>query len=53
MGKRGLSGYVARALRNQIQRDRLSGLLDELEAEAGPIDPRIQEEVREAWPSAT
>jgi len=52
VGEQDLSGYVARALRNQLQRDRLSGLLGELEAENGPIDLRIEQEVREAWPRA-
>lgn len=50
VGQRGLSGYVAQALRSQLQRDRLTDLLDVLEKEAGPIDPKIHEEVREAWP---
>jgi hypothetical protein len=50
VGRRGLSGYVNRALRHQLQRDRVLGLLDDLEKEAGPIDPKIMEEVRRAWP---
>lgn len=50
-GARGLSGYVNRALRSQLQHDRLTALLDELEAEAGPIDPRVMEEVRHEWPA--
>lgn len=50
VGQRGLSRYVAEALRKQLQYDRLAGLLDELEKEAGPIDPKIQKEVSEAWP---
>ena len=50
-GARGLSGYVNRALRNQLQHDRLTVLLDELEAEVGPVDPRVMEEVRQQWPA--
>lgn len=50
VGPRGLSGYVNRALRHQLQQDRLSRLLRELEDEHGPIDPQIMEEVRQAWP---
>ena len=50
VGARRLSGYVNEALRRQLQRDRLSGLLAELEREAGPIEPRVMEEVRREWP---
>jgi hypothetical protein len=51
VGARGLSGYVNRALRQQLQHDRLAGLLAELEKETGPIDPEVMEEVRRAWPA--
>jgi Arc/MetJ family transcription regulator len=51
VGIRGLSGYVNRALRHQLQRDRLAGLLAELEQETGPIEPELMEEVRRAWPA--
>ncbi len=51
VGRRGLSRYVNRALRHQLQRDRLVGLLDELEQDAGPIEPRVMEEVRRSWPA--
>ena len=51
VGQRGLSRYVNRALRHQLQRDRLAGLLEELEQEAGSIDPQIMEEVRRSWPA--
>jgi Arc/MetJ family transcription regulator len=50
-GARGLSGYVNGALRHQLQRDRLAGLLAELEQEHGPIEPHVMEEVRQAWPA--
>ncbi len=33
-----------------LQRDRLNGLLDELEHEAGPIDPQVMEDVHRSWP---
>jgi Arc/MetJ family transcription regulator len=52
VGARGLSTYVNRALRQQLQHDRLAGLLAELEREQGPIDPQVIEEVRRAWPAA-
>ncbi len=51
VGVRGLSGYVNRALRHQLQHDRLTGLLVELEKETGPIEPELMEEVRRAWPA--
>jgi hypothetical protein len=51
VGARGLSGYVNRALRHQLQHDRLATLLAELEQENGPIEPAVMEEVRRAWPA--
>jgi hypothetical protein len=51
VGARGLSSYVNRALRHQLQHDRLAGLLAELEQEKGPIEPAVMEEVRRAWPT--
>jgi Arc/MetJ family transcription regulator len=50
VGTRKLSSYVNRALRNQLQHDRVAGLLAELEQEYGPIEPQVLEEVRQAWP---
>lgn len=51
VGTRGLSSYINRALRHQLQRERLAGLLAELEREKGPIEPEVMEEVRRAWPA--
>ncbi len=51
-GRRGLSRYMTRALRNQLQHDRLAGLLATLEAEAGPVDSSVMEEVRASWPAS-
>jgi Arc/MetJ family transcription regulator len=51
VGIRGLSSYVNRALRSQLQHDRLAGLLADLEKERGPIEPEVMEEVRRAWPA--
>ena len=50
VGQRGLSRYVNRALRHQLQRDRLTALLEALEPEAGPIEPGVLEEIRRSWP---
>jgi hypothetical protein len=52
VGSRKLSSYVNRALRLQLQHDRLEGLLASLEQEKGPIEPGVMEEVRQAWPAA-
>ncbi len=51
VGSRGLSSYVNRALRQQLQHDRLAALLAELEQENGPIEPQVVEEVRQEWPA--
>ena len=52
VGARGLSSYVNRALRHQLQHDRLAGLLADFEREKGPVEPEVMEEVRRAWPAA-
>lgn len=49
-GSRALSGYLNRALRQQLRHDRLNVLLAELEREHGPIAEEVIEEVRAAWP---
>lgn len=51
VGSRGLSAYVNRALRHQLQRDRLTRYLADLEAEFGPVDADLLDEVRKAWPA--
>jgi hypothetical protein len=51
VGARGLSSYVNRALRQQLQHDRLARLLAELEQEHGPIEPQVLAEVRQEWPA--
>ena len=51
VGARGLSSYINRALRHQLQRDRLTAYLAEFEAEHGPIEAEMLEEVRQEWPA--
>ena len=51
VGRRELSRYVNEALRLRLQRDRLAGLLQHLEQEAGPVEPQDMEEVRRLWPA--
>lgn len=48
-GRRELSSYVNQALRRQLQRDRLTELLEEMEAESGPIPDELMEEARRLW----
>ena len=48
-GHRELSSYVNDALRRQLQRDRLTELLAEMEAESGPIPDEVMEEARRLW----
>lgn len=51
-GRRELSSYVNEALRRQLQRDRLLGLLAEMDAEAGPIPDDVMEQARKPWRNA-
>ena len=36
-------------MRNQLQHERIAGLLAEIEREKGPIDPLVMAEVRCEW----
>ena len=50
VGRRELSGYVNEALRRKLAHDRLGDLIDQLEAEHGPIPEEMVEEARqELW----
>ncbi len=51
VGVRSLSGYVNHALSRQLQRDRVSTLLAELDSELGPVDSRVLDEVCREWPA--
>jgi hypothetical protein len=52
-GARGLSGYVNKALRRQLQRDRLIAFVADIERSAGPIAEDVMEQVRREWPERT
>lgn len=52
VGQRRLSAYVDSALRLKLQHDRLHGLLDELDAQYGPVPELVAKEVRKEWPEA-
>ena len=49
-GRRGLSALVNDALRIKLQQERLRALLDEMDAEFGPVPPDEIEDARKTWP---
>jgi hypothetical protein len=42
---------VTEVVEREIRRERLGELLDELEAEYGPVPPEIREQTRREWPN--
>jgi hypothetical protein len=50
-GAGGFSRYVTEAVEREIRHDRLGELLDELEAEYGPVPPEVREQTRREWPN--
>jgi hypothetical protein len=50
VGARGLSGFVARALAHELEREQLGALLAELEQKLGPVPKAELSRVRRAWP---
>jgi Arc/MetJ family transcription regulator len=51
VGRRKLSSYVNEALRRQLQRDRLTELLENMDTESGPIRDEVMEKARQPWRS--
>jgi len=51
VGDRGLSGFVARAVEHELERDLLDDFLNELDAEFGVVSPDLVEKFNAAWPS--
>ncbi len=51
VGDRGLSGFVARAVEHELERDLLDEYLNELDAEFGAISPQLIQKFDSAWPS--
>ena len=51
VGDRGLSGFVARAVEHELERDLLDDYLVELDAEFGPVPAELVENVDDQWPS--
>lgn len=48
-GPGGFSHFVAEAAERQLKSEEFRELLDELEAEAGPIPPELEEQVTREW----
>jgi hypothetical protein len=50
-GEGGFSRYVTKAVDREIKHDSLGDLLDELEAEFGPVPGEVREQTRRMWPN--
>jgi post-segregation antitoxin (ccd killing protein) len=50
VGGRGLSGFVAKALAHELEREQLGSFLVELEQESGPVAKSDLAAARRAWP---
>lgn len=51
VGDRGLSSFVARAVRHELERDLLEQYLDELDDEFGPVPEGLVRTVDDLWRS--
>lgn len=49
-GTGGFSRYVTEAVDREIRHDLLGELIDELEAEFGPVPPEVRAQTRREWP---
>ncbi|MDQ6613833.1 MAG: hypothetical protein M3083_03550 [Actinomycetota bacterium] len=50
VGGRGLSGFVARAVAHELERDTLRAYLDELDDQLGPVPAQLIESYDALWP---
>ena len=50
VGAKGLSGFVARALAHELEREQLGTFLAELDATNGPVSKAALSKARRAWP---
>lgn len=50
VGARGLSGFVARAIAHELEREQLATFLAELEQKLGPVSKAEVLRARRAWP---
>ena len=49
VGARGLSGFVTRAMRHELEREQLGAFVAELDEELGPVSKKSLAEARAAW----
>lgn len=50
VGARGLSGFVARAMAHELEREQLGAFLAGLERDIGPVSKTELSKARRAWP---
>lgn len=50
VGARGVSGFIARAVAHELEREQLAGFLAELDAEFGSVSRTALTAARRAWP---
>jgi hypothetical protein len=50
VGTRGLSGFVARAMRHQLEHEQLASYLAEMDELLGPVPNKALVAARAAWP---
>lgn len=50
VGGRGLSGFVARAVEHELEREALARYLDHLDTEFGAVTPELVETYDALWP---
>jgi hypothetical protein len=50
VGARGLSGFVARAIAHELEREQLGAFLAELDQNLGPVSKAELSSARRAWP---
>jgi hypothetical protein len=51
VGDRGLSGFVARAVEHELERDLLDEYLNDLDAEFGAVPAETIDDYADQWPS--
>ena len=51
-GSGGFSRYVADAVDREVRNDLIADLIDELDAEHGPVAPEVRAQARREWPTA-
>lgn len=50
VGARGVSGFVARAVAHELERERLAAFIAEMDEELGPVPKAALAAAKRAWP---